>query len=73
MTQGQFIGAHDLLIAATARHRQSAVLTTNADDPLTRSSPPRGEGRSDRDFFADTYCPIRSPAVDFSTKGPQTA
>lgn len=32
MTQGQLIGAHDLLIVATARHRQSAVLTTNADE-----------------------------------------
>jgi predicted nucleic acid-binding protein len=32
MTQGQLIGAHDLLIAATARHRQSAVLTTNTHE-----------------------------------------
>jgi len=30
MTHGRMIGAHDLLIAATARHLQSAVLTTNA-------------------------------------------
>ena len=32
MSQGHLIGAHDLLIAATARHLQSAVLTTNTDE-----------------------------------------
>ena len=32
MRQGQMVGAHDLLIAATALHRQSAVLTTNVDE-----------------------------------------
>ena len=30
--RGQMIGAHDLIIAATAKHHTSAVLTTNASD-----------------------------------------
>jgi len=31
-SRGDLIGAHDLIIAATAKHHDSAVLTTNASD-----------------------------------------